>query len=85
MGFGITQAPAGVPVAGPVPGGAAFILAGLAGPLAALPLLRAAMSERPAPRSAGAGRATMVLFVFFMLIAPSSGAVRASACRPGRR
>ncbi|MCX7372420.1 MAG: MFS transporter [Alphaproteobacteria bacterium] len=62
----------------------ALIVAGLLGPLAALPLLRAAMSERTAPRAARApGRAprvltgaVMMLFVFFMLITLSSGAVQ---------
>ncbi len=62
----------------------ALIVAGLLGPLAALPLLRAAMSERTAPRAARAPGpaprvltgAVMVLFVFFMLITLSSGAVQ---------
>lgn len=62
----------------------ALIVAGLLGPLAALPLLRAALSERTAPRAARAAGpaprvltgAVMVLFVFFMLITLSSGAVQ---------
>jgi MFS family permease len=62
----------------------ALIMAGLLGPLAALPLLRAALSERTAPRAARAPGpaprvltgAVMVLFVFFMLITLSSGAVQ---------
>jgi MFS transporter, FSR family, fosmidomycin resistance protein len=63
----------------------ALIVAGLLGPLAAWPLLRAALSERTTPRVARAAGtaapriltgAVAVLFVFFMLITLSSGAVQ---------
>ncbi len=62
----------------------ALIVAGLLGPLAALPLLRAARAETTKPRAARADAAApsvltgavAVLFVFFMLITLSSGAVQ---------
>jgi MFS family permease len=64
--------------------GGALVAAGLMGPLLALPLLRAALAERPAPpkpkRAEGAPRlispTVLVLLGFFVLIALSAGAVQ---------
>jgi MFS family permease len=64
--------------------GGALVAAGLLGPLLALPLIRPALAERPAPpraaKAAGAPRlispTVLVLTGFFILIALSSGAVQ---------
>lgn len=64
--------------------GGALVAAGLMGPLLALPLMRAALAERPAPprpaKAAGAPRlispSVLVLTGFFILIALSAGAVQ---------
>jgi len=67
--------------------GAALVVAGLLGPLAAIPLLSGAMGERPAPRRAkGQARgpgllngAVLSLLAFFTLIAFSNTAIQGFA------
>ncbi|MCU0887989.1 MAG: MFS transporter [Rubritepida sp.] len=64
--------------------GGALVAAGLMGPLLALPLLRPALAERPAPRRARAAEGAprvisgtvLVLMGFFILIALAQGGVQ---------
>ncbi|WP_424811416.1 MFS transporter [Roseococcus sp. YIM B11640] len=67
--------------------GTALVVAGLLGPLAAIPLLRGARQEKPAPRRAKAeaggprllNAAVLSLTVFFTLIALGNGGIQSFA------